>query len=183
MTLGKEEIQKIVLGALLLVGLVYCYFSMLLGPLVKGHAVKRQQIAELRAKVTEAKKQISRTKTLEASAPAHAVTLKQLTALIPEGAPVSWLPTRIAEFFKQYGVDKAATRLNSEAPEPDVPGFRMTTWGAEFPKADFGSLGRALADFENQQLLAEVATLQIEVLKEDPEAQHVTMTLNHLVKQ
>ena len=32
MKLGKEEIQKIVLGVLLFFGLIYSYFDMLLGP-------------------------------------------------------------------------------------------------------------------------------------------------------
>ena len=83
MKLGKDEIQKIVLGAIMLIVLVYCYFSMLLFPLQNGHEVTRKRIAELTTKVTEQKKQISRTKTLEDAAPAHALTLKQLTRADP----------------------------------------------------------------------------------------------------
>ncbi len=182
MKLGKEEIQKIVLGGLLLVGLVYGYFTMLLGPLASSRERTQKEIDEVRGQLTGAKKQIARTNTLEAAAPAHALAVKQLTALIPDGSPVAWLPTRLADFFKQYGVDKAATRLNSETPEPELAGYRLTTWGVDFQKAEFGPLALALAGLENEQLLAEISTVQIEALKEEPGSQHVTLTLNHIVK-
>lgn len=183
MSLGKEEIQKLVLGGIMFVALVYCYFALLLGPLQNSRENTKKQITDLNAKVTDAKKQISRANALEAAAPTHALTLKHLTALVPDGAPVAWFPTRLSDHFKQFGVDKATTRLNSEAPEPELTGFRLTTWGVEFPKAEFGSLAHALAEFENEQLLAEIANVQIDVLKDEPAVQHVTLTLNHLVKQ
>ena len=47
MKLGKEEIQKIVLGSLMLVGIVYVYFNMLLGPLVQRPGIVRQSIVDL----------------------------------------------------------------------------------------------------------------------------------------
>jgi hypothetical protein len=183
MTLGKEEIQKLVLGGLMLIGLVYCYFTMLLGPMQVKRTTTQTQIDQIRVKITEAKKQISRATALEAAAPAHALTVKQLSALVPDGSPVAWFPTRLSEHFKQYGLDKATTRLNSEAPEPQLTGFRQTTWGVEFQKAEFGPLAVALAGFENEHLLAEISNLQLDVLKDDPASQHVTLTLNHLVKQ
>lgn len=183
MTLGKEEIQKLFLGGLMFAGLIYCYFFMLLGPMQTKREATAKQVTDLRAKVTEAKKQIARTTQLEAAAPAHALTVKQLGALIPDAAPVSWFPTRLADHFKQYGVDKATTRLNSEAQEPELTGFRLTTWGVDFPKAEFGPMAHALADFENDDLLAEISNLQLDSTKDDPASQHVTLTLNHLVKQ
>src|SRR4051812_40791755 len=119
MKLGKDEIQKIVLGGIMLIGLIYCYFSMLLGPLETQRTNTQKKIEEMRAKVTEAKKQISRAAVLEAQAPTHALTVKQISALIPEGSPVAWFPTRLGDHFKQYGIDKSATRLNGEGAEPE----------------------------------------------------------------
>lgn len=183
MKLGKEEIQKIVLGGMMLVVLVYCYFSMLLFPLQHSHEVTRKQITDFTAKIGDEKKQLSRTATLEAAAPAHALTLKQLTALIPDGSPVAWFPTRVSDHFKQFGVDKAVTHLNGETPEKELTGFRGTSWGIEFQKVEFVPLAQALAGFENDEPLAEILSLQIDCLKDDIELQHVLLTVNNLVKQ
>lgn len=183
MKLGKDEIQKIVLGGILLVVLVYCYFGFLLGPLQDSHEATKKKTQEIAAKVNDAKAQIKRTKDLEAQAPQQQLVLKQLTATIPDGSPVAWFPTRVSEYFKQHGVDKVVTRLNTETPEKDLPGYRETSWGIEFPKADFVPLAEALAGFENDQPLVEISGLQIESLKDDVESQHVVLTVNNLVKQ
>lgn len=183
MTLGKEEIQKIVLGAMMLVVLVYCYFSLLLFPLQRNHEVTRKRIEDYNKKIMAAKGQIARRDALRASAPTHALTLKQLSALIPEGSPVAWFPTRVSDYFKQYGVEKAVTRLTSEGKEAELTGFRDTTWAVDFQRVNFVPMAQALAGFENDQPLAEISSLQIESLKDDVESQHVLLNVNNLVKQ
>ena len=160
----------------MLIVLMYCYFSMMLFPLQARHEATRKKIAELSSKVAEAKGQISREKTLEAAAPAHALTLKQLSALIPDGSPVAWFPTRVSDYFKQYGVEKAVTRQTGEAPEKELTGFRATSWTVEFPKAAFVPMAKALAGFENDQPLAEISSLTIDTLRDDVESQHVLFT-------
>ena len=55
MKLGKDEIQKIFLGGLMLIGLLYCYFAMLLGPLGTNKEQNEKKAAEFRAKIVAAK--------------------------------------------------------------------------------------------------------------------------------
>ena len=153
MKLGKEELQKAFLGLLLLLTLVYGYFEMLLGPLKLGQKGLRKEIETLTAANKEANAQVRRTQQAEAEVPGAQLVVQQVKAMIPEGAPVAWFPTHVAEHFKRQGVDRAATRLNSEQPEKELPGFRRIFWSVELPKVEFVPFAQALADLVNEEPL------------------------------
>ncbi|MEO7318723.1 MAG: hypothetical protein ABIZ56_07020 [Chthoniobacteraceae bacterium] len=183
MKLGKEEIQKIVLGGVLLAGLVYVYFSMLLGPLVGRQALVRKSITDLDPQITAAQAQMKKTAAIEASAPKATETLAQVKSMIPEGSPVAWFPTRLGDFFKKQGVDKAATRMNNEVEDKNLPGFRRISWSVDLPRVDFIPFAAALAQLENEEPLVEIGTIQVDTSREDAASQHVVMTVNNLVNQ
>ena len=183
MKLAKEEIQKIVLGGILFAFIIYGYFVFLLGPLGTKQDATRTAITELGPKISLAKGQIKRAQAVEETAPIAALTVKQLTATIPDGSPVAWFPTEVGDFFKRQGVDKAATRMNSEMPEKELTGLRRISWGVELPRVEFALLAQAMAAFENEELLAEVISLQIDPVHEDVEMQHAVLTINNLAKQ
>lgn len=183
MKLGKEEIQKLVLGVMLLIGVVYSYFDLLLAPLVKNQAAARQKIESLKPEIASAKAQIASTKELEKSAPAALLTTQQVEAMIPEGSPVAWFPTRMAEFFKKQGFDKTFTRMNSEVPEKELPGFRRLTWSVDLPKVEFVPFAKAVATLENEEPLIEISNLQMDASREEVEMQHALLTVNNLIKQ
>lgn len=183
MKLGKEEIQKIFLGSLLLIGLVYCYFQFLLTPLSKKHKATETAIDALQPKIAEAQEQIRKTQRMEAAAPEAIARMQQIAAMIPEGSPVAWFPPRVAEILKREGVEKAQTRMNAETPERELEGFRRMAWGVEVTKTAFVPFAQALADFENAEPLAEVVGLQIEAGREALGSQRVTLTVNNIVKQ
>ncbi len=183
MKLGKDEIQKLVLGVLLFFGLVYSYFDLLLGPLSKQQAGSRQSIAALGPEISKAKAQIEKARQLEANAESAQIISRQVDAMIPEGSPVAWFPPRIADFFKKQGIDKALTRLNGEVPDKEIPGFRKLLWGVDLPKVEFVPLAEAVAALENEEPLFEIATLQIDASREDVESQRALITLSNLVKQ
>ena len=69
MKLGKEEIQKLVLGGLMVIGVIYCYFTLLLGPLSRQQAATRKGIEDLGPMIAAAKAQIARTANVERAAP------------------------------------------------------------------------------------------------------------------
>lgn len=184
MKFGKEEIQKMFLGGLLLVGVVYSYFNLLLGPLEKQQAIARKSIAELEPTINAARLQIKKTANLEAAAPASTATMASVTTMIPEGSPVAWVPPRISEFFKkQKGEAKAATRMNAEYEDKDLPGFRRISWSVDLPRVDFATFGAALAQLENEEPLFHVASLQVDTSRDEVDAQHVLLTVNNIVKQ
>lgn len=183
MKLGKEEIQKLVLGLMLFFGVIYGYFSFLLGPLQKNQAVARQNIASLGPEIVKAKAQIEKTKQLEKTAPTALLASKQVEVMIPEGAPVAWFPTRMAEFFKKQGFDKTSTRMNSEAPDKELPGFRRLTWSVDLPRIDFAPFASALATLENEEPLLEISNMQMDASREEVEMQHALITVNNIIKQ
>jgi hypothetical protein len=103
--------------------------------------------------------------------------------MIPEGSPVAWFPPRIADFFKARGVDRAATRMNSEAAEKDLPGFRRLTWGVDLPSVDFIALANSLAELENEEPLVQITSIKIDPAAEQVEQQRVLLTVTNIVKQ
>jgi len=121
-------------------------------------------------------------KQIQADAPKAAATMAQIDAMIPEGAPVAWFPTLVSDFFKKQGVEKITTRMSSEVAEKDLAGYRRINWGVDVPRVDCLAFAASLAELENQEPLLEIQGLTIETLKEDPEAQHVLLTLNNIVK-
>jgi hypothetical protein len=183
MKLGKEEIQKLVLGILMLMGVVYSYFDMLLFPELKKHEAVAKEIASLSPEIAKAKEVIKRVDDLEKSAPERTQIVPQVEAMIPDGAPVAWFPPRIGELFKRQGIDKVAAKMNTESPEKDLPGFRRITWTIDFPKVDFVGYARAMSVLENDEPLIAVTSLAIESTVDDVESQHALITVNNLVKQ
>jgi hypothetical protein len=137
---------------------------------------------EFRAKIVAAKKEVKQAQEVEATAPQHALVLKQLNALIPDGSPVAWFPVRVTEMFKQFGLDRTTTRMTQEATDKELNGYKRLTWGVEIVKADFVPMGEAIQSFENNELLAEISALQIETTLEAVGTQRVLLTVNNIVK-
>lgn len=183
MKLGKDEIQKLILGLLLFFGLVYSYFDLLLGPLSRRQAATQQSIVALGPEIANARAQIAKTQQLEKGAPGTMLINRQVEAMIPEGSPVAWFPTRMTEFFKKQGIDKALTRMNGELSDKALPGFRKLVWGVDLPKVEFVPFAEAIAALENEEPLLEIASLQIDASRDDVESQHALLTVSNLVKQ
>ncbi|MEO8350903.1 MAG: hypothetical protein ABI680_04175 [Chthoniobacteraceae bacterium] len=179
----KEDIQKIILGALLFLGVVYGYFDLLLGPLKKRQQSTTASIAALEPEISKAKAAIAASEKLEADAPVAEQTVSQIESLIPEGAPVSWFPVLINDFFKQAGVEKSLTRMLNESSEKDVAGFRRIGWGIDIPETRFIAFGAAVADLENREPLVAIKSVSIEALRDDPETQRVMLTVNNIAKE
>lgn len=177
MKLGKDEIQKIALSAMLLIGLLYCYFALLLGPLATNQAKAKREIAAMEPQIAEAKTQLNKTAQIERQAPESRALLASLKGRFPEGAPVAWFPPRMADFFKRQGIERSQTRFNAESAEKDLPGFRRLTWSVELPRVEFVSLGVALAALENEEPLLQVTSVDVEASKDEPQYQHATLSM------
>lgn len=183
MKLGRDEIQKIVLGVLLLFGVIYSYFDLLLGPLVKRKEATQQNVKALGPEIANDKAQIAKTQQMEKDSAAATLPMRQLIAMIPEGSPVAWFPTRMTDFFKKQGIDKSSTRMTGEVMEKELPGFRRISWGIDLPKVEFVPFAQAIATLENEEPSLEISAMQIDASRDDVETQHAGLTLNNLVKQ
>lgn len=179
----KEDLQKIALGLLMALGIVYGYFDLLLGPIKAKQRNTTASIGALDPEIGKAKTQLSRAISVERDAPRAEATIKTINAMIPEGAPVAWFPVLIADFFKKFGFDKGLTRMNNELVDKELPGYRRVSWGIDLPRVECLTFAGAVAQLENDEPLIEIQALTIETLREDPEAQRVLLTVNNIVKQ
>ena len=180
MKLNKDQVQKIALGAMMLVGVVYAYFEFLLGPLQKEQEIAKASAEALEPQITAAKKQISKTKILEATGPENDMLLKQVQEMIPEGSPIAWFPPRMSEFFKRQNIEKVVSRYGNEFPDKDIPGFRRIKWTLELPSAEFVQAAAALSALENEEPLFEIQSLEVETNRETVQFQHITVNLHSI---
>ncbi|MDP9291583.1 MAG: hypothetical protein M3O82_04360 [Verrucomicrobiota bacterium] len=181
MKLGKDDLKKMIFGGMAFVLLIYCYLTMILGPLAAREKATMKSIGELTPQLADAHAQIEKTKKFESSAPAAQEKLDQIKALIPKSEPVAWFPPRMADFFKRQGIEKVATRLNNESPEKDMPGFKKLYWSIDLPKVEFIPLAIAVAGLENEEPLLQVTNLNVEAVKEDARFQHAMITVSTIV--
>jgi hypothetical protein len=182
MKLTKDQIQKIALGGMMFCGVTYSYFEFLLGPLSAGREQALKETEALVPKIAAARAQIAKTKSVEAKAPASRQVLDQVQALIPEGAPIAWVPTKLTDLFKREGVEKASARMVSELTERELTGFGKCAWAVEVPRVEFITFAAALSTLENVEPLMEVQTLEIEAGRDDVQFQRVSLTLQNIVR-
>ena len=182
MKLSKDQIQKIALGGMLFCGVIYSYCEFLLGPLSAGREQAQKETAALVPKIAAARTQITKTKSIEARAPASQQVLEQVKAMIPEGAPIAWVPTKLTELFKREGVEKATARMAGELAEKELAGFGKFSWTVEVPRVEFNHFAAALSALENGEPLMEVQTLEIEAGRDDAQFQRVSLTLQNIVR-
>jgi hypothetical protein len=183
MKLTKDQTQKVILGAMLMIISVYGFYEFLIGPAMNSQDMAKQNIESLEPKIALAKGQIAKTKSLEAKLPDAKKLIAQVNSMIPEGAPVAWFPPRLTDYFKRQGIDKITARPNTEVVEKDLSGFKRLNWGVEIPRVDFGALARAVADLETGEPLLEIQGLDIEVSRDEVAVQRANLTINNLVRQ
>lgn len=183
MKLSKDQQQKVILGAMLMVGVIYATNEFLLSPLALERAALADEMTSNEPKLREMRGQVARTKGLAEKAPAASKIIDQVGAMIPDGAPVAWFPPKISDFFKAGGVDKAVARFGTEALEKDLPGYRKLSWSVEIPNADFLRFASTLAKIENAEPLLEFTGFEIQANREQADTQRVLLSVQNIIKQ
>ena len=183
MNSAKEEIEKLVLLLLVLLAGLYLYVHMLLAPLGVQERNHLKAIQDLTPKIEAAKNQISTTRALESKVPEATKEMAFITENNPKGAPLAWFPPRLNQFLSERAIPKAVVRLVDEPADSDLAGFRQFKWKVELPATDVMTLGKAMAALENQEVLLEVSSLQIEVFAQEPLRQRAVLNLTTWIKQ
>ena len=182
--LTKDQIQKIFLSSLLMIGLIYCYFTFLIAGLNKADLANAAGIEDLKTKISQAKSTIKRSSSVEDSARSAEETLAQVSDMIPEGAPIAWFPPRMTAFFARHNLKGITTRSSGidAAPDPVMHDYRNATWTLDIPQVGTSALGITLAGLENEEKLLEITRLQVSTQADAPEKQHVSLNLLSLLK-
>jgi hypothetical protein len=181
--LTKDQIQKIALSSLLMIGLIYCYFQFLIFPLNRSDTAARAALADLDTKMGTSGKRLTKLKNIDEQARSSSDVLAQVNAMIPSGEPIAWFPPRMRAFFDRQGIKDAVTRLErkEKLAEPELSDFSACGWNIELPGVDFVPLGIALAGLENEEPLLEITRLQVSTTLDNPEAQRVSMSVNTIL--
>ncbi len=181
--LTKDQIQKMLLSALLMVGLIYCYFQFLIIPMNTADLNARNQLAEIETKMGTSGKRLTKLRSIDEQARSASDVLAQVNSMIPSGEPIAWFPPRMRAFFDRQGIKDAITRLErkEKMTEPELSDFSLSSWNIELPSVDFVPLGIALAGLENEEPLLEITRLQISTILEAPEQQRVSMTVSTIL--
>jgi len=174
---NKDQIQKIALTGVGFVILLYVYFSFFLGPLNRSRNGMLRNIADKQGKLASSQANLNKAAKLEEQAKTATTRFAALKAINPEGAPIAWFPPRIKTFFVNQQIDKATARLeNSSAfKQPELAGWNKYVWVIDIPQADYGRLGKAIAELENTEPLLAVSKFSIRTSPDQPEFQQVVL--------
>ncbi len=182
--LTKDQIQKIALSSLMMVGLIYCYFTFLIAGLNKADTAAAAGIDDLDKKIAAAKSTVKRSSSVEESARSAEETLAQVNDMIPEGAPIAWFPPRMTAFFARHNVKGTATHSAGidATTDPTMHDYRNANWTLDIPQVGTTALGITLAGLENEEKLLEITRLQVSTQPDAPEKQRVSLNLLSLLK-
>lgn len=182
MSLNKDQIQKVMLGLIMMGGLVYVFVEFMLRPLGVTRDAAVKSAAVLHPQIMEARAQIARVKGLELDGPNARKITAQVMEMIPEGSPVAWFPPRVSEFCRMHGMARVTTRMNGESQDKKFPDFRKLNWGIEIPSADFVPFAWAVAELENEEPLLEIQSISVDASRDDAGTQRVVLNINNLVR-
>ena len=155
MTLSKNETQKIVLSGIALVAVIYVFFAFFLNPLEANREKMQVQIADYEAKLAGSAKVLHDVEVLSRSAQTATAHFADLTATIPDGAPVAWFPPRMKQFFAGEGVVADSIHLIDSAPfnQPELDRFASYNWSVALESVPFPSFAQALAQLRLQAIV------------------------------
>ena len=182
MKLNKDQKQKIILGVMLMGGVIYATNDFLLAPLATERQRMKHEMEDAQPKVREMRGQLARTRDLATKGPASEKTVKQVDAMIPDGAPIAWFPPKVADFFKSRGIDRASAKMNNEGIDKDLTGYRRLVWAVDIPSVDYMPFGAAIAELENSQPLFEITGFELVATRERPDALRAGLTIQNIIK-
>jgi hypothetical protein len=181
--LSKDQWQKIILSCLLMLGLIYCYFTFLITPMGKTDTTNLAAIETLDGQLAQARTQEMRSRTIEAQARNAEETLAQVNDMIPEGEPIAWFPPKMHDFLERQNLKNAVVRpAGAASSENGMGDLKSENWVIDVPQSGFVQLGIALAGLENEEKLLQITHLQITNQVDNPEKQHVTISVVALEK-
>lgn len=176
--LSKEDIQKIVLGVILFLFVIYAYFTYMLAPLSDEKETLEVSLDDLKTKIVKADATLRDLQRTERNAKNSTEIYAQIKELTPDGSPIVWVPLRLRDFFTRYNLTIAqpSSLGSSDVEDSLVQNFSDSRWGIEIPEADFVSLGNAIAAYENAYPLAKFTEVRILTSPDDPEFQRASLT-------
>jgi hypothetical protein len=185
MKLNKDQVKKFSLSVMGFVFLLYVYFTFFLGPLNRSRDGMLRKMKDFQSKLDASTEDMNKAVKLEQHAKSSTTRFAALKALNPEGAPIAWFPPRVRTFFANQQVDKVVARLESSISfkQDELSGWMKYNWIIDLPQADYGTLGRAIAELENTDPLLSITKLSIKTSPDQPQFQHVDLAAVNVIEK
>jgi hypothetical protein len=103
--------------------------------------------------------------------------------MLPAGAAVAWFPPRVTEAFAKHGISRVKLVPGADSTERPISGFRRQTWTARIEGAELPTLLKAVPQWENDDPLTEIASVQMEPNAEDLSLHNADLVLVTLIKE
>ena len=184
MTFNKDQKQKMVLSAMMFIGLVYGFSRFLMTPLTTTEAQNEVAIGEMETKIEEAQKQIKIGRNSTETAANSVKTMESIEGMIPKEAAIAWFPPLVNQFFVKRGVPKVTLQLRStDAVQGEgLERFKYFAWDVSFPPSSFVTVVSALSELENEMPLLSVRAIKVDAVTGTPEEQRITCEFRTLLK-
>jgi hypothetical protein len=181
----KDQIQKIALGGVGFVFLLYIYFNFFLGPLNRSRDTMIATIKDKQSKLDSSKSEMSKAAKLEQEAKTATTRFAAYKALNPEGAPIAWFPPRMKVFFANEQIDKSVARLEGSVgfKQPELADWLKYNWVINIAQADYARVGKAIADLENTEPLLSVTKISIHSLQDQPQFQQIDLLASNIIQK
>jgi hypothetical protein len=181
----KDQIQKIALGAVGFVFLLYIYFNFFLGPLNRSRDTMIATMKDKQSKLDSSKSEMSKAAKLEQEAKTATTRFAAYKALNPEGAPIAWFPPRMKVFFANEQIDKSVARLEGSVgfKQPELADWLKYNWVINIAQADYARVGKAIADLENTEPLLSVTKISIHSLQDQPQFQQIDLLASNIIQK
>jgi len=181
---NKDQIQKMFLGGILFVFLIYSYFNFLLGPLKTREVADRRAITELETAISTATQQIRRGNNADANAVGAVDTMKRINKMIPPEPPITWLPPLFVDYFAKQGVERVVVRPVRSEPVggEGLAGFKYYVWNVEVPEAPLIKVADILTKMENKHPLLSIRSINIDGETGNPETQRINFEIKTILK-
>lgn len=159
----KEERQRLILGGVLIVGALYCYFGLLISPMAMGTARaeraiqdRQQQIASIGAELRTLREEVAKL-----DHPILDAAAKELLETVPKSHLVS-TPSILSRLLDQHTLPKRRTRASMLTPFEGREDLRCARWEVKVWEAGALQVGQAIAAMENEFRLGQMKEVSIE---------------------
>ncbi len=183
--MNKDKIQKIIATLLVMIVILYSYYTFLLQPQGAKILDLKKKIAAIEEETRKAQGLILRVQSMEEQGAEASDFLQKADEFFPTGAPIAWFPPMMRAFFERQGIEKVT--ISSKGSESlggeGLQGLERLVWDIQMPAVDFLKAGIAIAGLENEQPFASISSISIERTNDDLAYQRVGFELHFTDKK
>lgn len=181
--LSKDQMQRLILGLLLLVVGGAMVQTMLLQPMKKDIEANINALPNLEKTISELKREVRTSEQIAQKAVQLAPIPEQVFKDIPTGAPITWFPPQMTRYLEGKGAKNVVIARGgiSKPGDPSLAMYDQLTWNINISAISYLKLGELIAALETDYPLIQVSSININMNMSDPEFQVVTLTCTYLL--